>query len=425
MNPALRKGGWDEDEDRILKAAQKSLGNKWVQIAQLLPGRSENSCKNRFNSSGFKSTHRPAVVERSGASSSSAVAQPFLAPQPHHHSQKACWSGGATEHTHHAESAAAAEQHRLENQAKAVPQAHPGAEKQRRACPSAPPRLPALPPQSLPAGESTNDPSTEGNIGSSAGTETRVDDYHMYKSQPIGWRVPRRIVVPTHTPRLELSATTFEPQGSAVNGAAASEMPRNQKLLPASTTSLAAYPEGSVVWVKRKHSWWPGALFSSWPALSSWGLSIPSFLSTNPIPSGSRVVLFFGPEVGFGVVKDPRQVQSMSLAHMESPRQSAALPAEAELLSLALAMREAKVHLHALAKDESSSGGYTKSGEASEKLPANSNGVVSGAFTEGAAVVGRADSDSGILNEDDYSDGSGPEENDSECGYPSSKRARF
>ncbi|GMH68172.1 hypothetical protein TL16_g04870, partial [Triparma laevis f. inornata] len=36
--------------DDILKKVQSEIGNKWSEIAKLLPGRSENAVKNRFNS---------------------------------------------------------------------------------------------------------------------------------------------------------------------------------------------------------------------------------------------------------------------------------------------------------------------------------------------------------------------------------------
>ena len=43
-------GPFSEEEDQILLAKQLELGNKWTKIASFLPGRPENSIKNRFNS---------------------------------------------------------------------------------------------------------------------------------------------------------------------------------------------------------------------------------------------------------------------------------------------------------------------------------------------------------------------------------------
>eukprot|EP00941_MAST-03F_sp_MAST-3F-sp1_P005208 g5208.t1 len=50
LDPTLKKGAWSLDEDTILLEKQKSLGNSWCKISKFLPGRSENSIKNRWNS---------------------------------------------------------------------------------------------------------------------------------------------------------------------------------------------------------------------------------------------------------------------------------------------------------------------------------------------------------------------------------------
>ena len=50
LDPNLKKGPWSQDEDRILFEQHAALGNKWRDIAAQLPGRSENSVKNRWNS---------------------------------------------------------------------------------------------------------------------------------------------------------------------------------------------------------------------------------------------------------------------------------------------------------------------------------------------------------------------------------------
>jgi len=50
LDPTLKKGNWTLAEDRLLVAAQMLMGNRWCEIAKILPGRSENGIKNRWNS---------------------------------------------------------------------------------------------------------------------------------------------------------------------------------------------------------------------------------------------------------------------------------------------------------------------------------------------------------------------------------------
>jgi len=72
LAPELRKGPFTPDEDRILIQKQAEVGNKWAIIATYLPGRAQNTIKNRWNAT--LKRRRPSLTKSQSGSTASSLA---------------------------------------------------------------------------------------------------------------------------------------------------------------------------------------------------------------------------------------------------------------------------------------------------------------------------------------------------------------
>ena len=82
LDPDVSHQAWTLEEERQLMAAHRDLGNRWVEIAKRIDGRTDSGCKNHFHKSSVQHRWKTKGIDGGLADPSPVVAKSLdTAPQ--------------------------------------------------------------------------------------------------------------------------------------------------------------------------------------------------------------------------------------------------------------------------------------------------------------------------------------------------------
>ena len=77
LDPSIKHTTWTDEEDSLLLKLHEQFGNQWVKISSLIPGRTENAIKNRWNA-----TLKKTQVHSNESSSTPPMTEPEIHKSP-------------------------------------------------------------------------------------------------------------------------------------------------------------------------------------------------------------------------------------------------------------------------------------------------------------------------------------------------------